>query len=92
MQAKSKSFRTAVVGSPRRIEILTVVDISDPDIRYGAFRRQHCTWSNPGRSCVTRFRSSRPICNTGTGKVDSGSVLSDISERLSGFGADRTQQ
>lgn len=48
MQAKSKSFRTAVVGSPRRIEILTVVDISDPDIRYGTFTADSIApWSNP---------------------------------------------
>ena len=48
MQAKSKSFRTAVVGSPRRIEILTVVDISDPDIQYSAFTDSIALWSNPG--------------------------------------------
>lgn len=27
----SQAFREAIVGSPRRIELLAVVDISDPD-------------------------------------------------------------
>ena len=83
MQAKSKSFRTAVVGSPRRIEILTVVDISDPDIRYGTFTADSIApWSNPEE---LRDKVLDPPAR-------SGSVLSDISERLSGFGTDRTQQ
>ena len=32
----SETFRAAIVGSPRRIEILAVVDISDPDTVFGA--------------------------------------------------------
>lgn len=32
----SEAFRAAIVGSPRRIEILAVVDISDPDTVFGA--------------------------------------------------------
>ena len=32
----SETFRSAIVGSPRRIEILAVVDISDPDTVFGA--------------------------------------------------------
>lgn len=31
----SETFRAAIVGSPRRIEILAVVDISDPDTVFG---------------------------------------------------------
>lgn len=30
----SEAFRAAIVGSPRQIEILAVVDISDPDLTY----------------------------------------------------------
>lgn len=32
----SQAYQAAIVGSPRRIEILAVVDISDPDLQYGA--------------------------------------------------------
>lgn len=34
MLDKSAAYRAAIVGSPRRIEILAVVDISDPDMTF----------------------------------------------------------
>lgn len=37
MLDKSAAYRAAIVGSPRRIEIQAVVDISDPD--HDLFRR-----------------------------------------------------
>ena len=34
MLDKSAAYRAAIVGSPRRIEIQAVVDISDPDMTF----------------------------------------------------------
>lgn len=44
----SEAFQAAIVGSPRRIEILAVVDISDPDKTYGtATHSALAPWSQP---------------------------------------------
>ena len=32
----SDAYKEAIVGSPRRIELLAIVDISDPDKEFGA--------------------------------------------------------
>ena len=45
----SEAYRAAIVGSPRRIELLTVIDISDPDLVYGAVTMDSTApWSKPG--------------------------------------------
>ena len=44
----STAYQAAIVGSPRRIELLAVVDISDPDMEYGAVTMDSQTpWSKP---------------------------------------------
>lgn len=44
----SKTYQAAIVGSPRRIEILAVVDISDPDMVYGEVTMDsQAPWSKP---------------------------------------------
>ena len=44
----SAEYRAAIVGSPRRIEVLTVIDISDPDMQYGAVTMDSTApWSKP---------------------------------------------
>lgn len=44
----SQAYQAAVVGSPRRIELLTVIDISDPDLEYGAVTMDSTApWSKP---------------------------------------------
>lgn len=47
MIATSKEYQAAVVGSPRRVEILAIVDLSDPDMRWGpATTSPAAPWSN----------------------------------------------
>lgn len=44
----STAYQAAIVGSPRRIELLAVVDISDPDMEYGAVTMDsQAPWSKP---------------------------------------------
>lgn len=44
----SEAFQEAIVGSPRRIDLLSVVDISDPDMVYGAVTMDSAApWSKP---------------------------------------------
>jgi hypothetical protein len=44
----SPAYQAAIVGSPRRIELLTVVDISDPDMAYGEVTSSGLApWSKP---------------------------------------------
>lgn len=44
----STAYQAAIVGSPRRIELLAVVDISDPDMAYGAVTMDsQSPWSKP---------------------------------------------
>lgn len=44
----SEAYQAAIVGSPRRVEILAVVDISDPDMQYGAVTMDSTApWSKP---------------------------------------------
>lgn len=44
----SEAFQAAIVGSPRRIELLAVVDISDPDMTYGEVTSSGLApWSKP---------------------------------------------
>lgn len=44
----SEAYQAAIVGSPRRIEILMVVDISDPDMVYGDVTMDSTApWSKP---------------------------------------------
>ncbi len=44
----STAYQAAIVGSPRRVEILAVVDISDPDMQYGAVTMDSTApWSKP---------------------------------------------
>ena len=44
----SAAYQAAIVGSPRRIEILSVVDISDPDMVYGeVLMDSQAPWSKP---------------------------------------------
>ena len=44
----STAYQAAIVGSPRRIEILAVVDISDPDMEYGNLTMDsQAPWSKP---------------------------------------------
>lgn len=44
----SAAYQAAIVGSPRRIELLTVVDISDPDMAYGEVTSSGLApWSKP---------------------------------------------
>lgn len=46
----SAAFRAAIVGSPRRIEVLAVVDITDPDMVITAPTMSELTaWSDAGR-------------------------------------------
>ena len=48
MLNKSAEYQAAIVGSPRRIELLTVIDISDPDLQYGAVTLDsEAPWSKP---------------------------------------------
>ena len=48
MLSKSAEYQAAIVGSPRRIELLTVIDISDPDLQYGAVTLDsEAPWSKP---------------------------------------------
>lgn len=45
----SAAYQAAIVGSPRRIELLAVVDISDPDMEYGTVTMDsQAPWSKPG--------------------------------------------
>lgn len=45
----SEAYKAAIVGSPRRIELLSVVDLSDPDMVYGAVTVDSAApWSKPG--------------------------------------------
>ena len=44
----SAAYQAAIVGSPRRIELLAVVDISDPDMVYGEVTSSGLApWSKP---------------------------------------------
>ena len=44
----SQAYQAAIVGSPRRIELLTVIDISDPDLEYGTVTMDSTApWSKP---------------------------------------------
>lgn len=44
----STAYQAAIVGSPRRMELLAVVDISDPDMEYGAVTMDsQAPWSKP---------------------------------------------
>lgn len=48
MIESSAEYQAAIVGSPRRIELLTVVDISDPDLAFGAVTTDSSApWSKP---------------------------------------------
>lgn len=48
MLSKSAEYQAAIVGSPRRIELLTVIDISDPDMQYGTVTMDSTApWSKP---------------------------------------------
>lgn len=48
MLKTSQAYQAAIVGSPRRIELLTVIDISDPDMQYGAVTMDSIApWSKP---------------------------------------------
>ena len=41
-------YQAAIVGSPRRIEILATVNISDPDMEYGEVTMDsQAPWSQP---------------------------------------------
>lgn len=53
MLDKSAAYRAAIVGSPRRIEIQAVVDISDPDMTFPA-----------RRAAARRIFRSLPSCMT----------------------------
>lgn len=47
MIATSKEYQAAIVGSPRRIDILAVVDLSDPDMTWGqALSNGAAAWSD----------------------------------------------
>lgn len=47
MIATSKEYQAAIVGSPRRIDILAVVDLSDPDMTWGqAISNGAAPWSD----------------------------------------------
>lgn len=44
----STAYQAAIVGSPRRIELLAVVNISDPDMEYGEISMDsQAPWSKP---------------------------------------------
>lgn len=48
MIQKSAEYQAAIVGSPRRIDLLTVIDISDPDLQYGMVTMDSTApWSKP---------------------------------------------
>lgn len=48
MIKSTEEYKAAIVGSPRRIEVLAVVDISDPDMVFGEVKMDSIApWSKP---------------------------------------------
>lgn len=48
MIKSTEEYKAAIVGSPRRIEVLAVVDISDPDMVFGSVEMDSVApWSKP---------------------------------------------